>query len=182
MRGYTLLELIVSLAIFSIVITIVMGAYLTLISLDREIRSTNETVTNLSFAADSMARTIRTGTRYACVPPSDSDGNGLCSQLNLLDSSGNSVRYTLKNDHTIGECYDSGSGCSYVSITDPRITIDTLLFNVTGEDAGSPSDNSQPQVTFTIHGMMPTNATGNKSGTSTDFTIQTSATQRQIDL
>tara|TARA_B100000508_G_scaffold141011_1_gene145045 strand:+ start:9985 stop:10653 length:669 start_codon:yes stop_codon:yes gene_type:complete len=64
--GFTLIEMIVSLGVFSIVITIAVGALLVLISSNDQLQKEQTVMTNLSFAVDSMAREIRTGTQYFC--------------------------------------------------------------------------------------------------------------------
>ena len=68
--GFTLIEMIVSLALFSVVITIAVGALLTLINTNAQLQSEQNVLTNLSFTLDSMAREIRTGTNYFCRPMS----------------------------------------------------------------------------------------------------------------
>ena len=173
-RGYTLLELIVSLAIFSMVMVIVTGAYLMLINLDREVRATNQTVSTLSFTVDSMARSIRTGSNYSC----ESGGINNCKQFTFTDSSGQTQHYCRKTDNTIGQ-YTTGNCTTATSITDPSITIDTLTFVLVGVGA---SDNVQPQVIFTMHGTMPTGAAGTGASKKAEFTIQTSATERLLEI
>lgn len=64
--GFTLIEMIVSLAVFSIVITIAVGALLSLIAGNERLQSQRSIMTNLSFALDSMTREIRTGYYYYC--------------------------------------------------------------------------------------------------------------------
>lgn len=64
--GFTLIEMIVSLAVFSVVVTISVGALLSLIYTNEQLQVERSVMTNLSFALDSMAREIRTGTDYIC--------------------------------------------------------------------------------------------------------------------
>lgn len=65
--GFTLIEMIVSLGVFSVVITIAVGALLILIANSKQLQKEQGVMTNLSFALDSMTREIRTGTKYYCV-------------------------------------------------------------------------------------------------------------------
>jgi prepilin-type N-terminal cleavage/methylation domain-containing protein len=65
--GFTLIEMIVSLALFSVVVTIAVGALLVLISSNQRLQNEQSVMTNLSFALDSMTREIRTGSNYYCV-------------------------------------------------------------------------------------------------------------------
>lgn len=192
-RGYSLLELIVSLGIFSMVMLVVMGAYVTLISLDRQARANNQLAASLSFAVESMARSLRTGSEYACnasasVPNCSSSGQSISFCLDghtCRDGDADQqylVTYRIKDDGSIGQCTGT-TGCldnNAVSLTDPNIEIESLKFYVRGVDADSnplTNDNIQPNVTFTISGTMRTE--GNEEAS---FSIQTGATQRLIEL
>jgi prepilin-type N-terminal cleavage/methylation domain-containing protein len=66
-QGFTLVEMIVSLAIFSIVVTVSVGALLVLVGTNQQLQGEQSVMTNLSFALDSMTREIRTGGGYYCV-------------------------------------------------------------------------------------------------------------------
>ena len=170
-KGFTLIEIVVSVGIFSMVMLVVTAAYLTLVTLDKEARTTNEVVANLAFAVDSVARNVRTGTAYSCAGA----GNGTCSQLSFTDTLGQTVTYLLKNDGTIGQCTSGAcSSSTATSLTDPRITISSLTFYVRGVGSG---DSLQPQATISIRGTMPA-----QRGKTIDFSIQTGATQRYIEL
>lgn len=65
-QGFTLIEMIVSLALFSVVVTISVGGLLVLIAANKQLQEEQNVLTNLSFAIDSMAREIRTGSSYDC--------------------------------------------------------------------------------------------------------------------
>ncbi len=186
-RGYSLLELIVSLGIFSLVMLVVMGAYLTLISLDRQARASNQLAASLSYGVESMARSMRTGGSYACnantsSPNCVSGGSSVsfCLEGRVCSTSVNPeylITYVLKSDGSIGQC--TGALCtsaSAISLTDRRINITSLRFYVRGVGTGG-GEYNQPSVTFTIAGSMTTDA-----GETTDFAIQTGATQRLIEI
>jgi prepilin-type N-terminal cleavage/methylation domain-containing protein len=64
--GFTLIEIIVSLGVFSTVVTIAVGALLVLVAANQQLQNEQSVMTNLSFALDSMTREIRTGTAYNC--------------------------------------------------------------------------------------------------------------------
>ncbi len=173
-NGYTLLELIVSVGVFSLVMVVVSTAYLTLVDLDRKGRSTTAVVTNLSFAVDSMARAIRTGQNYSCNFGTNCPSGA--SRLSFIDENGRTITYTLSNGVVMREC--SGSGCPVagaVPLTDASVTVSTLTFRVTGVGTG---DGLQPRVTFSMRGVM---SAGPKQSSS-EFTLQGGATQRIIEL
>ena len=64
--GFTLVEMIVSLALFSVVAVIAIGALLKVIDANDKAQSIQSAVTNLNFALESMSRDLRTGTDYDC--------------------------------------------------------------------------------------------------------------------
>ncbi|MEK7602012.1 MAG: prepilin-type N-terminal cleavage/methylation domain-containing protein [Patescibacteria group bacterium] len=186
LRAFTLVEMIVSLGLFSVVMLVATSAYLTLISLDRQAHATNQIVDNLSFAVDTMVRGIRTGTNFQCLNGSpDADGNstsGACTSFKYTDTNLTTpVTYILKSNGTIGRCEGNGVciDSTASSLTDPQITIQTLAFYVRG--AGTVTAgvrDQQPQVLFVVKGTMPSDS---KGGT-VPFAIQEGATQRLIDL
>lgn len=171
-RGFTLVEIIVSVGLFSVVMLVATAAYFMIVTLDKEARATNELVVNLSFAVDSIARNIRTGTAYNC----DGIGNGSCSRFSFVDAQGQTVTYLLKSDNSIGQCTGAGACTSVtaVSVTDPRIKTEGLTFHVRGVGVG---DMLQPQVLMSARGTMPS-----AQGRVVEFTIQTSATERFLEL
>lgn len=64
--GFSLIEMIVALAVFASVVTIAIGALLILITTNQQLQAKQGVMTNLSFALDSMTREIRTGSHYFC--------------------------------------------------------------------------------------------------------------------
>ena len=62
-RGYTLIELIVAVGLFALVMTLVSGAYLVMISVTQAGSRYGDWSDNLSFALETMTRTIRTGSK-----------------------------------------------------------------------------------------------------------------------
>ncbi len=172
-RGFSLIEIIVSVGLFSVVMLVVTSTYLNIIILDKEARATNELTINLSFAVDSIARTVRTGTGYSCAGA----GNGTCSRLSFTDSTGQTITYLLKtSDGTLGQCTGNGvcDTNTAFSLTDPRIAIASLIFNVRGVGTG---DMIQPQTLVSLRGTLAAS-----QGRTADFTLQTSATQRLLEL
>lgn len=76
-HGFTLVEMIVSLALFSVVVTISVGALLMLIASNEQLQDEQSVMTNLSFAIDSMTRELRTGTFYYCDSSANNTGNNI---------------------------------------------------------------------------------------------------------
>lgn len=173
--GFTLIEMIVSVGLFTIVMVVATGAYLSLIALDRKARATNDLVTNLTFAIDAMERSIRTGGNYQCGGGTNCWPSG-GSTFSFTNDQGQLVTYLVKSDNTVGQCI--GGGCTpsnAKALTDPRVAISSLMFYVKGVGSG---DDLQPRATFVMKGTLtPDAATGPIT-----FTIQSSASQRAIEL
>lgn len=173
-RGYTLIELIVSVALFSIVMLIVGVAFLALISLDRTARATNDVATNLSYVVDSMERSIRTGTTYSCASGGDCWPTP-SSSFTFTDADGRIVDYRLLVTATRGQVEQRISGGTWVPLTDPRIDVENLSFYARGTLAG---DQVQPTVYFTLRGTITPDA----RSTPIEFVVESGATQRLIDI
>lgn len=75
-QGFTIIEMMVSLALFAVVVTVSVGALLALVGSNEQLQNEQSVMTNLSFALDSMTREIRTGTAYYCVSFSSDSGVG----------------------------------------------------------------------------------------------------------
>jgi prepilin-type N-terminal cleavage/methylation domain-containing protein len=184
-RAFTLVELIVSVGLFAIVVTIAMTAYLRLIAIDRESRATNDIVTNLNFVVDAMARGIRTGSNFNC---GSTGGNcpANANRFSYVNEQGVQVTYILLNNgvtSSVGECLYviPESACTQPSgrasaVTDPRINIENLAFYSRG--ISSATEGIQPQVTFTIKGSIRLDP----SRPPRTFTIESGATQRLLDI
>lgn len=166
-RGYSLLEMIVSVGLFSVVMLVATAAYLTLISMDRQTRATSDLMTNMSFAVDSMSRAIRTGTDY-CIAGCFQD------QFSFVDSENRVITYQLEN----GAITRKIGGAASQAITDPRITVGEggLRFYVWGQTLGA--SDGQPRVTFSVTGSV----VAEPGADPIEFVVQGGATQRAIDI
>ncbi len=90
--GFTLVEMMVALAIFSIVAVVALGALVKIVSANHKAQTLQASMTNLNFALDSMSREIRVGTGYFCDPSPryGYDGSSLFTQPCNAPSSANS--------------------------------------------------------------------------------------------
>ena len=176
--------MLVSVALFSVVIVIVAAAYLNLVNLDNQTRATNDLVNNLNFAVDTMARSIRTGTSYNCDTVSPSDSFHDCTTiagtgLSFVNDQGTQIGYVWNTStHQLGECTAGAVPCTAAAatyFTDPRISITTMKFYVSGNDK---TLLQQPQVVLVIKGTLATDP----SHPIVSFDIQTTAVQRGVNI
>lgn len=65
-RAFTLVEMIVSLAVFSIVAVVALGALTKIVSANRKAQTLQTSMTNLNFALETMSRELRVSPYYYC--------------------------------------------------------------------------------------------------------------------
>jgi len=176
-KGFTLIEILVSLTLFLVVMTISMGSILSVFDANRKSESLKTVMDNLNFTVETMSREIRFGTNYRCGLGSfnlsvNCPAGG--DRIDFLSSDGvNHITYQL-NGYRIEKSTDFQT--TFAAVTAPEITIQSLQFFVLGANLGSP-DNLQPKVLIKIRGKA-----GKKSNTQTDFTLQTLVSQRALDI
>jgi Tfp pilus assembly protein PilW len=186
-KGFTLVELMVSLSIFIVIMTVVMGAILSVLNLNTISQSRKTAMDNLNFSLETMTRSIRFGTTYDCasVPPLSSPHD--CStggnSLTFVASDGTQVKYALSNG-IITESVNNGTA---LPLTSGEVTVQNLTFWVLGSAAfvqgtgscSSPNNCQQPRVIIDVSGIA---GGANKPATQASFQIQTTVSQRKLDI
>lgn len=174
-KGFTLIEVIVAIALFTVVMTIALGALFMVINSNKEAKAIKLVVNNTNLAMESMTRDLRVGFQY-CDTESQLE-NGECD----TDSNGESTIYFTTDQ---GEQYSSyrlfgsaiqrrigGSSESYFDITGEDVIIDDMRFYVQGTQAG---DTVQPFVTVIVLGTI-------RVGDQTEeFHLQSTISQRKL--
>ncbi|MDP6387830.1 MAG: type II secretion system protein [Candidatus Pacebacteria bacterium] len=186
-QGFSLVEMLVAVALFSAVMLIGVGALLSLIDANRKAQSLNSIMNNLNFALESMSRNMRVGTTYHCgitnnVPPNIKDPKNCSGGGKLLgfESSGgdpenpnDQVVYRI-NGTQLEKSIHGGSPGTFIGITASEVIINDFFFYV---DGASNTDNLQPKIVMTIRG-----SAGTSEKTRTEFNLQTMVSQRVLDL
>jgi len=176
-KGFTLIELIVSLGLFTVVMMISTGALLSLSDTNKKVQSMRVAFDNLNFALESISREIRMGSVYTCNPPlsspplilSRSDTGSNCKNngyntIAFVSQDGKTVVYRLKNS-IVQRSRDGGSNFS--DLTSGNVVVNDLKFYV----GGAQTSKNQPRVTILIKGTA-----GDKI--LSKFQVQTTITQR----
>ena len=204
-RGFTLVELLVSVFLFSIVMTISMGALLVLLDANQKGQGVQTVMSNLSFAIDSMTRNVRTGYAYNCQDWDEWDDDYKLGD-NLDDNDTNDCKITddgaaisfidgrtLKRmaygyyddpadlDGYIRRKIDDGPWMRLTSdelnVTNFTIVVEGSDQGITGSGAASDNDYKQPTAQFLIEGYIVSD-----EDTDIDFRLQTEITQRTLDF
>lgn len=184
-KGFTLIEIMVSVSLFVVVMVISMGTIVTIVDANRKSQTLRTVMDNLNFTIEAMTRTIRFGTNYHCdvtvtnpAITSPRDCAGGATSIVVKASNGDTVTYKLSNGR-IKRDVDSliGIDSSDYSLTSSDVTIDSLSFRVIGSYGYSGGANKlQPQVIITIGGY-----SGSKPTSKSSFLLQTTISQRVFD-
>jgi prepilin-type N-terminal cleavage/methylation domain-containing protein len=204
--GFTLIETLVSLALFSIVLVIVGGTIVSIIDINKRNQLISAVVNNLNYSIDSMVRDIKTGYLYKCNYTESFTMKGLKDSLNKGEDSCDNdkgltlistisgvdtvVNYKWKtveggNGYLEKTVYENETGvASAYSITDKNnVNIESVKFTVTNPDALDCDDTDgeceygQPAVFVVIKGKA-----GNQTIEVSRFYVQTFISQRVVNI
>ena len=176
-QGFTLVELMVSVSIFSFVMLISMGAIMTILDANRKSQTLRSVMDNLNFALEGMTRTIRFGDTYHCGGGDITETHDCITgdtSMSVKASDGKRVTYALSGA-SIAKSEDGGT--TYYPVTSPDVIIQNVKFYVTGSDQYSLSDLSQPKVIVVVRGYA-----GTKESTKSSFILETTMSQRKLDF
>ena len=183
-RGFTLVETIVAVGLFSVVMLVATTALLSLMSANKKAQSIQSVMTNLNVAIDGMARSIRMGTQYRCNSSAPADPNCFSgtggSSLYFESFGGNQSIASddweyVYNPATHRLYRSKENGANLLAITSADISIDSFSFYVVG---ATPGDTEQPKVVMVAKGTINANDPRRR----TSFTVQATAVQRSIDI
>ncbi|HEY4514112.1 MAG TPA: type II secretion system protein [Candidatus Paceibacterota bacterium] len=184
-KGFTLVELLVSVTLFAIVMLVSVGTLLSLVGANRKAQALQSVMNNLNVSLDGMVRSIRMGSNYSCgdLLFEGTGNNDDCTLSGSLSFSFEPFNLGIEPVKRWRYEFESGSGrikrsrdeANWEYITAPEVKIDKMTFYVEGTNRG---DNKQPKVVITLRGTA--NASDVKAKTT--FSIQATAVQRILDL
>lgn len=200
--GFTLIEMIVAVALFAVVMVVAVGALLSLTGANKKAQAIQSVMNNLNITLDGMVRNIRMGTEFHCGigPYSGSSGDSCSSGQSSFTFTcnpgtatcgGSDVRWAyrlvcpigLNADNTcpsggyIQRSQDGGTTWPATGrLTAEEVSVENLTFYVVGTQKGA--DMQQPKVVMVVTGT----AGGQNVKTKTTFHIQATAVQRELDL
>lgn len=144
--GFTIVELLVAIAVFSTVISIAAGGFVTALKTQRQTAALISANSNVSLIIEQMMREIRTG--YDFCQNNQSCLEGGDDMISFTKGDGERVTYCLANSaiyrgSAVGIC----DTANFQKITADNVFVRSLKFLVKG---GSPNDNLQPRVTILV--------------------------------
>ena len=191
-RGFSIVEMIVAVALFVIVMVVAMGALMALVDANRKARALESVMSNLNIALDGMVRSLRMGSRYDCeiseqsgyTTPTDcrsGDGGRILGFLpyggDPLDGTEYWVYAFVPGSEGVSGyiARSTDNGQTFLKITAPEVDITSMKFYVDGTNSG---DTVQPKIVMLVEGT----AGAAKVKTRTTFSIQATAVQRILDI
>jgi prepilin-type N-terminal cleavage/methylation domain-containing protein len=180
-RGFTLVEMIVAVALFAVVMLIAGATLLSLVYANRKAQALQSVMNNLDISLDGMVRSIRMGSNYRCgaAAPSQADCTAGAQSIYFTpygaDPSNRSEDWAYIYNPATGLLYKEENGGQPIAISAPEVSITSMKFYVVGT---APRDAVQPKVVMTVKGS----AGVNDSKTVTTFNIQATAVERLLNL
>ena len=174
-KGFTMIEMLVSVAVFSIVVTMVMGTISTIVDASRKSRTITEVMNNLNFGFESMTRTLKTA---KTINVSTSPGGSKIDTINATDYKNRTIIYRFYNwddvnQRGITRQVDTGTP---EPITSSNLKLSSWYIRKY-TSSGTSGLGAQPRVFFSVKGRVET-----AKGISSEFTLQSSVSQRQLEL
>ena len=182
-EGFTLIEIIVSVALFSVVMTISVGALFMIINANREAKAIKLVVNNLNISMEAITRELRVGYNYCSFDYSGSypDDSSVCNDTSTGGS--NDIYYTndsgvtrsaFRKNPSTGAIERRTGNNPWLQLTGNDVTVDDLSFYISGTRSGGPAPALQPSVVITMRGTIQVGSQDE------DFQIQSTVTQRRL--
>lgn len=178
-RGFTLIEMMVTITIFSIVIGVILGIFISGVQQQRIALTGQVLLDQTSYALEYMSRALRMA-RKELLSPACLSQNGLNYEITRSGAGLKFINH-LQNDDCQEFFLESGqlkywkkSTGETLPLTSNKLEIAQLKFNLAGESQG---DNLQPRVTIfsEVKGKGTLEA-------SQRIKIQTTISQRNLDV
>lgn len=172
-RGFALVDLLVSIGIFSAVASIATGGFVTAMRTQRQAAALIAANTNVALALEQIAREIRTG--FLFCRPGTTDCPNYPNEIDFVNAKGEQVDYRLAADGTIEKgVTDPVTGAKIFSkVTGSNAKIEYLNFVVSGNLGG---DGLQPRITISVG--VSAKALGVSGNV---INLQTTVSARQLD-
>jgi prepilin-type N-terminal cleavage/methylation domain-containing protein len=201
--GFTLVEVMISIGLFTVVMVIGIGAILGVSSTHRKTQAMRTVVDNLSFLVEDMSRSMRLGGYFVCVPDPVNDftlsvWSGVQNTSDGTDCKGisfepywsyipsdytNQVIYMMDEVDGVGTIFKKEAENTSLSLNEMKpvtpaeinIDVEHSGFTVIGSDPND-APKLQPKVIIVLKGKVKVGNTEN------DFNLQTTVSARLLDV
>jgi len=179
LTGFTLIELIVTIAVFTIIISSVVALFASALRTQDEVFFQNEVLSSSSYAVEYMAKALRMAKKDltgGCITAKSNFENiGSNQKIRFLNYEKKCQEFGLANGVVYVKKSTSGLSSQLsveIPLTSSNLNVSKLGFIITGNDQ---EDELQPKVTFLIEA----GKTGKKL---LPLKIQTTVSQRDLDI
>lgn len=178
-EGYTLIEILVAIAMFSIAIAISTSFFISSFRSQNRALSIRETIDNTSYVMEYITRALR-------MTRKDRDGSCIAAGTNYeITRGGKGIKFENYQEPPVCQefywevnddrLYESKDGAAGIPLTSSELEVTLFQFHLSGE---LQSDNKQPRITVLLEV-----AKKNPSGPSFSQTrAQTTISQRNLDV
>ena len=177
-KGFTLVELLVAISLFSIVVAIAVGGFAKALHTEREVATLVAVQSNAGITLEQMAREVRTGYQFcvganntqnlacSCNALNNNKNEWACSSLAFINADGASTTYSNLN----GILLKNGQ-----PITSDNVNVKYLTFVLFGNLS---TDNWNPRITISM-GVTPSST--DPALASDELDLQTTVSARPED-
>ena len=171
--GFTLLEMLVSIGIFSVLVVAAIDITLSISNAQLKTASLQAIQDNIRFSLELISKEMRTGTDYNlssfCAPAG--------SEISFITAAGEQRVYYLDTvKRAIMRIKGSADCANAAQFTAEEVSVDTLTLRLRGQTLGR--NDGQPMVTLALK----ISSTDPKFGSQTFMNLQTTIVQRIRDL
>ena len=195
-EGFTLIEVMISIGLFTVVMIVGITAVLGVNNTYRKSRTMRSAIDNLSFVMEDMARNIRLGINYRCLDNLSNDVDfsviedpadttsfscpGIAFEPfwdSITGDPEDQVIYFISEDAGLGSIFKGmdGSNTNLYPMNSLDVDIDLTKSGFTIYGSAN-DDGEQPSVLIRLTGTV------SSAGNSTNFNLQTTVSQRYIDF
>ena len=146
--GFTIIELLVALGIFSIVILVGVGGFARALKIQRQVSAFSSVNSNISLILEQAAREIRTGINFCA----NGTVCGSSSVLSFINAKGENVTYCLNGEAI--ERVIAGSCGDGQRITADDVSVQYLTFIISGNQ----NNDVHPPLITILTGASPKDA------------------------
>lgn len=166
LKGFTLIEVMVAVSIFAVVVTVGIGALLTINNSYRKSQTERQAIDSLTYVLESMSRSIRTAQLW--------DPSSNASQFTFTDQDEVKLSYEFQPPKIIFRVLSSNGTLAArdYDLTPNNVEIESLVFT----PYLAPNQTAQSYLQINIRGKV-TNARQ-----VSDFSFQTGVSKRALDV
>lgn len=202
-KGFTLVELLITVGLFATIVTIAVGGFTNALRTQRQVASLISAQSNVSLALEQMSRQVRTGYLFCnpygntqtgsgpasttassaladcgCVytPATAPPGSWDCNALDFYDDNSNHIVYFLQNGALMESSTQiNANGNGPQAITSDSVSVRYLRFQLSGQVEG---DYWTPRIAVSL-GIAPSST---DAAVSSDIiNLETTISARSID-